>query len=341
MAGRGAGKTASSVGMMEGACLVSRTDLLAWVNALLQVNLTKVEQCASGAIYCQILDSCHPNSVAMRKVNWTAKAEHEFIPNYKTLQAAFDKNFIEKHVDVDKIIRGKYQDNLEFLQWMKCHWDRERTGEDYDPQLAREGKSLAPWARSVGGAHGFSPAEKAPPLDKENVKPRTPAPKSVHEESDIKKPSVGGRLAFAASRPGTLGSRIPFKQTIGALSARASSGSLVNESPLKASAGAREQALLHKIEELESRVARRDRENEELRDTLDGIEAERDFYFRRLRGVEIMCSTLEAQMKSDHTQLDDSVTPAVIVKDIQGILYVQEEDDAPVQATSEGIDVMA
>ncbi|OLQ02806.1 Microtubule-associated protein RP/EB family member 1C [Symbiodinium microadriaticum] len=37
------------------------------VNGLLQVNLTKVEQCASGAIYCQIIDSCQPGSVAMRK----------------------------------------------------------------------------------------------------------------------------------------------------------------------------------------------------------------------------------------------------------------------------------
>eukprot|EP00435_Cladocopium_sp_Y103_P026470 s2850_g6.t1 len=37
------------------------------VNRLLQVNLAKVEQCASGAIYCQIIDACHPASVAMRK----------------------------------------------------------------------------------------------------------------------------------------------------------------------------------------------------------------------------------------------------------------------------------
>jgi len=73
---RNIGRTASSIGMMEGAFFVSRTDLIQWVNKTLQVSLTKVEQCASGAIYCQIIDACHPGSVAMRKVNWMAKADH-------------------------------------------------------------------------------------------------------------------------------------------------------------------------------------------------------------------------------------------------------------------------
>merc|ERR1719188_1807836 len=163
--------------MMEGAFFVSRTDLIAWVNSLLQVNLTKVEQCASGAVYCQILDACHPNTVAMRKVNWMAKADHEFIPNYKVLQAAFDKNYIEKHIDVDKLIRAKYQDNLEFLQWMKCYWERERSSfEEYDPLPPRESKPVPPWARAVVGAITGSQDQRrsapAPALDKENMKPR-------------------------------------------------------------------------------------------------------------------------------------------------------------------------
>lgn len=38
---------------------VSRTDLLAWVNELLQLNYTKVEQCGTGAAYCQIIDSIY------------------------------------------------------------------------------------------------------------------------------------------------------------------------------------------------------------------------------------------------------------------------------------------
>jgi hypothetical protein len=38
---------------------VSRSDLLAWLNELLQLNYTKVEQCGTGGAYCQILDSIY------------------------------------------------------------------------------------------------------------------------------------------------------------------------------------------------------------------------------------------------------------------------------------------
>ena len=37
----------------------SRSDLLLWLNELLQINYTKIEQCGTGAAYCQILDSIY------------------------------------------------------------------------------------------------------------------------------------------------------------------------------------------------------------------------------------------------------------------------------------------
>lgn len=37
----------------------SRTELLAWLNDLLQINYTKVEQCGAGGAYVQILDSIY------------------------------------------------------------------------------------------------------------------------------------------------------------------------------------------------------------------------------------------------------------------------------------------
>lgn len=42
----------------------SRTDLLAWLNDLLQINYTKVEQCGSGAAYCQVIDSIFGKSAS-------------------------------------------------------------------------------------------------------------------------------------------------------------------------------------------------------------------------------------------------------------------------------------
>ena len=35
----------------------SRTELIGWLNDLLQINYTKVEQCGTGGAYCQIVDS--------------------------------------------------------------------------------------------------------------------------------------------------------------------------------------------------------------------------------------------------------------------------------------------
>merc|ERR1712232_622685 len=34
-------------------------------------------------------------------------------------QSVFDKLKVDKKVDVDKLVRARYQDNLEFMQWLK------------------------------------------------------------------------------------------------------------------------------------------------------------------------------------------------------------------------------
>jgi hypothetical protein len=50
----------SSIGMMDAAFFVGKNELLSWLNELLQLNYTKVEQCANGAAYCQIMDAIYP-----------------------------------------------------------------------------------------------------------------------------------------------------------------------------------------------------------------------------------------------------------------------------------------
>ncbi len=76
--------------------------------------MQKVEQCATGAVYCQIIDSIYPGTVQMTKLKWNAKFDYEYVENYKVLQKAFAKNDIKRHIEVDKLIKAKYQDNLEF-----------------------------------------------------------------------------------------------------------------------------------------------------------------------------------------------------------------------------------
>lgn len=78
----------------------------------------------------------------MAKVKWGAKFDYEFVENYKVLQNAFDKNGIKKHIDVDKLVKAKYQDNLEFCQWIKRYFDLNYSGEPYNAVERRKGQQF-------------------------------------------------------------------------------------------------------------------------------------------------------------------------------------------------------
>ncbi|KAB0392630.1 hypothetical protein E2I00_019859 [Balaenoptera physalus] len=94
----------------------SRHDMLAWINESLQLNLTKIEQLCSGASYCQFMDMLFPGSIALKKVKFQAKLEHGYIQNFKILQAGFKRMGVDKIIPVDKLVKGKFQDNFEFVQ---------------------------------------------------------------------------------------------------------------------------------------------------------------------------------------------------------------------------------
>lgn len=50
----------------------------------------------TGAAYCQFMDMLFPGCVHLRKVKFQAKLEHEYIHNFKVLQAAFKKMGVDK-----------------------------------------------------------------------------------------------------------------------------------------------------------------------------------------------------------------------------------------------------
>ena len=98
----------------------------------------------TGAVYCQIVDAMYPGKVAMARVNWRAKNQWEFIGNYKILQQAFAKCKIQKYIDIEKLSKGKYQDNLEFIQWLKRYYDihNKNDPKSYDAPAARKNASV-------------------------------------------------------------------------------------------------------------------------------------------------------------------------------------------------------
>ncbi|ORZ06857.1 calponin homology domain-containing protein [Absidia repens] len=109
----------------------SRTELVIWVNNLLQLQYTKVEQLGTGIAYSQIIDSIY-GDVHLAKIKFFAKHEYEYIENYKVLQRAFEKHKINKIIPVERLVKCRFQDNLEFLQWIKMFWDSNYQGQAYD-----------------------------------------------------------------------------------------------------------------------------------------------------------------------------------------------------------------
>lgn len=47
---------------------LSKSDILGWINSVLGTRLTKIEETASGAIACQLMDALHPGTVPLKKV---------------------------------------------------------------------------------------------------------------------------------------------------------------------------------------------------------------------------------------------------------------------------------
>lgn len=228
----------------------SRTELLAWLNDLLQVNYTKIEQCGTGGAYCQIMDSIF-GDVPMTRVKMNAKHEYEFIANFKILQNVFRAHKIDKPIPVEKLVKCKMQDNLEFLQWAKRFWDSNYGGQGYDPVARRKGAPTDP--------------------------------------------------------PATIAPLAPTTRTagLGASSARAGGRTPIG-GPRAASAQPNEA-----VQQLRAQLA-------EMSTHLEGLEKERDFYFAKLRDIEIL---VQQQLEVVESEGKDDPT----LRDIQKILYSTED----------------
>ncbi|KAG0055877.1 hypothetical protein BGZ83_007166 [Gryganskiella cystojenkinii] len=238
----------------------SRGELIAWVNDLLRLNYTKVEQLGTGAAYAQIMDSIY-GDLPMARVKFATKHEYEYLGNYKVLQTCFTRNKIDKAVPTERLMKCKMQDNLEFLQWIKKFWDQNFSQDGYDA-VARRGSGNEPNAAA-------------------NRSASTPVRRAMNNggNSSMSGRGSGGRLSAANT-------------------------SLRGASPD------------HSV------VLNLQKELQEERTTVAALEKERDFYFGKLRDIEVMLQQeLEARPDAD-TQF---------LKDIQAILYSTEEGFEPPQ----------
>ncbi|CAI4230094.1 unnamed protein product [Auanema sp. JU1783] len=136
---------------------VSRHELLAWVNDLLKASLSKIEEMSTGAAYCQLTHLLFGEEISLKKVKWNSKNEVDHINNWKILQTAWKAIGIDKPVRVESLMKAKFQDNYEFLQWFFKFFKANYTGEDYDALAARGGEAFP-----AGGRGGPRVARPAP-----------------------------------------------------------------------------------------------------------------------------------------------------------------------------------
>ncbi|KAJ3606169.1 hypothetical protein NHX12_025690 [Muraenolepis orangiensis] len=158
---------------------LSRHDMLAWVNDSLQLTYTKIEQLCSGAAYCQFMDILFPGCLLLKKIKFNARLEHESIHNFKVLQAAFKRMNVDKIIPVERLVKGKFQDNFEFVQWFKKFFDANYDGKEYDPLQTRQNHDATPQP-NPGPIRTSPPVPKTAPTPQRQINaappPRRTAP---------------------------------------------------------------------------------------------------------------------------------------------------------------------
>mmetsp|Transcript_29842 Transcript_29842/g.62376 ORF Transcript_29842/g.62376 Transcript_29842/m.62376 type:complete len:493 (-) Transcript_29842:116-1594(-) len=143
-------------GKMSASSFVSRQELVDFLNDLLHLKLTKIEETSSGAIACQIIELIFPGAIPLHRINWDAKLDFQRINNYRLLQVAFRNNGIDRNINCVNLTNGKYKDILEFNQWLKAFFERHSpldrlSSSDYDPAAVRvKGKGGAQFNKKYG-----------------------------------------------------------------------------------------------------------------------------------------------------------------------------------------------
>eukprot|EP00062_Callorhinchus_milii_P003004 gi/632939772/ref/XP_007883100.1/ PREDICTED: microtubule-associated protein RP/EB family member 1 isoform X2 [Callorhinchus milii] len=245
---------------------LSRHDMLAWINDSLQLNFTKIEQLCSGGAYCQFMDMLFPGCVGLKKVKFQAKLEHEYIHNFKLLQAAFKRMGVDKIIPVDKLVKGKFQDNFEFVQWFKKFFDANYDGKDYDPILARQGQDAGPPPN-----HGDQVFNKS--------KKTLGAASTVSDDSLNTKSSDGKYKASMSNiaRFKLVGPKVTVTSKVGA-------------APKPVSVAPKRPGM---VGNGDGQVAELAQQINVLKATVEDLEKERDFYFGKLRNIELICQENE------------------------------------------------
>merc|ERR1712226_482047 len=141
------------------------------------------------------MDMLFPGSIQLKKVKFKTNLEHEYIQNFKILQSAFKKVNVDKIVPVDKLMKARFQDNFEFVQWFKKFFDANYSGDEYDPVMARGGLEMGvgkpgapasngsrmPTSRTNGSSRMPTNGSRMPVQSRNSTGARPPVNRGMHQ----------------------------------------------------------------------------------------------------------------------------------------------------------------
>ncbi|CAF1032533.1 unnamed protein product, partial [Didymodactylos carnosus] len=292
---------------------LSRHDILQWINNALDANYIKVEDLCTGAAYCQFMEMMFPGSMQLKKVKFNAKLEHENIQNFKILQNSFRAVHIDKIVPVEKLVKGKFQDNFEFVQWFKKFFDANYTPHDYDPVAAREGQPLGPGV-SKGGTHtsGTSGLPRA-------ALPQ-PAIRQTQHQNPVSHGSVNPPIQRVPLTSTNQPRQVPNTMKV---PQQKISPSTHRQAPAAAPV---DHQLNGETARLQAELEIYHQQTEQFRQQIEGLEKERDFYYQKLRDVELICQEPDCENLPQ-------------IQKVLEVLYATEEGFASPEENGNGQDI--
>lgn len=234
----------------------------------------------------------------LKRVDFAATAEYKYLANWKVVQQCFTKHKIDKMIPVERLAKCKMQDNLEFLQWCRKYWDQYYPGGEYDAAGRRSGAAGAAAAgpnlsasvssSAAAGGHGGRSASATSAASSNNVRRAAARP--------------------AAAQPTAPATRAPASTSSTAPRAGAGGPRLAGAAPNAAAAQQAQQQNAALQAELQT-----------MTDSVQGLEKERDFYFNKLREIEILIQqVLDANPEA-------ATLEGGILTQIQEAMYSTEE----------------
>ncbi len=266
----------------------------------------------------------------LHRVNFSARTEYEKLQNLKILQDVFAKCDIKRAVDIKKLVNGKFQDNMEFCQWLKHFHSIKTSRMSISASLCPMHFSVLPCSLSNSFAHhalDFSVSIFC--IRSHSCAADMDYPAEERRNEAIASYSSGHKHAAKSFQPASGGNAGPAASAAAAAPAAAAPAKMQAPSSRAPAPGAVKQGgsasctfcirqpqkrkciLLSRLTKFfpsesilappfartagdaDAKIAEQTQKIAKLRLAVEGLEKERDFYFAKLRDIEVLCQAEE------------------------------------------------